>query len=80
MAKISLEDMTPCDDPDCAFCGDDDYEAAFWDEFFYRSESAESDQEKGDKLTLKVVDEGAGEQAIYEDLRVSKSVRKIKGD
>jgi hypothetical protein len=78
-SKVNLDDMAPCDDPDCAFCGDDDYEAAFWDEFFCLNEEV-AEKGKGERFTIKVVNERTGKEAVFEELRAPKHAEVLKGD
>ena len=74
MSKRILADV--CEDPECVFCSEDDVEAAFWDEFFYSEEVAESEKQ-GRKYTVKLVDEETGEESVFRNVVLEKKVRKL---
>ena len=59
MPKKNMQDL--CEDPMCPACLDDDGEAAFWDEFYFREEQSEL-EELGAKYEVKVIDKQTGEE------------------
>ncbi len=50
---------------------DDDYEAAFWDEFFYSQDKLE-EKDEGRTYTIKIVDEETGEEQVFEGVKLRK--------